>query len=240
MWRPLYFTPQGSTPAVDPALSPACTRPCSRTTAETMSRTVKPWKWSNGQTVSSKDVLFTFDMIKAAVAASPTDWASYTLGYFPSTITTMSTPNDSTLIVNMKSPVNPTWMEEDVLNVSVMPSAEWARDSANGPILDFTNPANATKIFNFLTAQSKSVSTYATNPLWQAVDGPYRLSSFSDTNGAFTLVPNPSYSGPHATPESDFVGVPFTSNAAEWNAVERPGRSTLVMSRRKTCRRSRS
>ena len=101
-----------------------------------------------------------------------------------------------------------------------MPSLEWAKDSANGRILDFTNPANANKIFNFLTAQSKSVSTYPTNPLWQTVDGPYKLSAFSGATGAFTLVPNPSYSGPHATPEPDFVGLPFNSNAAEWNALK--------------------
>jgi peptide/nickel transport system substrate-binding protein len=219
MWRPLYFAPQGSTPAVDLALSLA-NPPVFSNDSKTMSITVKPWKWSNGQTVSSKDVLFTFDMIKAAVAATPADWAPYMPGYFPSTITTMSTPNDSTLVVNMKSPVNPTWMEEDMIDVSVMPSAEWAKDSTNGPILDFTNPANATKIFNFLIAQSKSVSTYATNPLWQTVDGPYKLSSYNPTTGGFTMVPNPSYSGPHASPESNFVGVPFTSNAAEWNAVK--------------------
>ena len=64
------------------------------------------------------------------------------------------------------------------------------------------------------------MSTYATNPLWQTVDGPYKLSAFNDTTGAFTMVPNTSYSGPHATPMSNFVGVPFTSNAAEWNAVK--------------------
>jgi peptide/nickel transport system substrate-binding protein len=33
------------------------------------------------------------------------------------------------------------------------------------------------------------------------------------------MVPNTSYSGPHASPMSNFVGVPFTSNAAEWNAI---------------------
>jgi peptide/nickel transport system substrate-binding protein len=87
-------------------------------------------------------------------------------------------------------------------------------------MLDYTNPANALKIFNYLTAQSKSVSSYATNPLWQTVDGPYKLSSFNDTTGAFTMVPNTSYSGPHATPESNYVGVPFTSNAAEFNAIK--------------------
>ena len=104
-----------------------------------MSITLKPWKWSNGQTLSSKDLLFTIDEITAAVKASPANWADYVPGYFPSTITSMSTPNASTLVVNMKSPVNPTWMEEDILSgIMLMPAAEWAKDSASGPTLDFT------------------------------------------------------------------------------------------------------
>ena len=37
------------------------------------------------------------------------------------------------------------------------------------------------KIFNFLTAQAKSLSTYATNPLWQVVDGPYKLTAYNPT-----------------------------------------------------------
>ena len=105
-----------------------------------------------------------FDVIAAGVKASPANWSAYVPGFFPSTITSMSAPNATTVVVNMSKPVNPTWMEEDILSaVPVMPAAEWAKDSANGPTLDFTSPANALKIFNFLTAQSKSVSTYASN-----------------------------------------------------------------------------
>src|SRR5580700_1715760 len=220
MWPPIYYAPKGSTPTVDSELSVA-NPPVWSNGGKTMSITVKPWKWSNGQTLSSKDLLFTFDVIAAGVKASPANWAPYVPGFFPSTITSMSTPNASTVVVNMSKPVNPTWMEEDILgSVPVMPSSVWSKDSATGPTLDFTGPANAAKIFNYLTAQAKSVSTYASNPLWQTVDGPYKLSSFNDTTGAFTMVPNTAYSGPHATPESNYSGVPFTSNAAEWNAVK--------------------
>jgi peptide/nickel transport system substrate-binding protein len=218
LWRPLYYTPEGTTETVDQSLSPA-DPPVWSNGDKTMSITLKPWKWSNGGTLSSKDLEFTFDETIAAVKASPADWAAYTPGYFPSTIVSMSTPNASTLVVNMKSAVNPTWMEEDIIDNGIMP-AVWAKDSVNGPTLDFTNPANAAKIFSFLTAQSKSVSTYATNPLWQDVYGPYKLSSYNATTGAFTMVPNTSYSGPHVTPQSNFVGVPFTSDAAEFNAIK--------------------
>ena len=34
------------------------------------------------------------------------------------------------------------------------------------------------------------------------------------------MVPNTAYSGPHATPQSTFVGVPFTSDAAQFNAIK--------------------
>jgi peptide/nickel transport system substrate-binding protein len=220
MWPPMYYAPSGSTPTVDPSLSVA-NSPMWSNGYKTMTIHVKPWKWNNGQTVSSKDLLFTFDMIKAAVKASPANWAPYVPGYFPDIVTSMSTPDASTIVVNMSKPVNPTWMQEDILgSVPIFPAAEWSKDSANGSIIDFTNPANAAKIFAFLTAQAKSVSTYASNPLWQTVYGPYKLSSFNDTTGAFTMVPNTSYSGPHANPESNYQGVPFTSNAAEWNAVK--------------------
>ena len=218
MWRPLYYTPQGSTEQVDQALSPAEAAVWSNG-GKTMTVTLKPWKWSNGQTLSSKDLEFTYDEVKAAVKASPADWANYTPGYFPDTIASMSTPSASTLVVNLSKPVNPTFLTWDVIDIGIMPAA-WAKDSANGAPLDFTNPANAAKIFSFLNAQAKSVSTYATNPLWQDVYGPYKLSSFNATTGAFTMVPNPSYSGPHVTPMSNFVGVPFTSDAAQFNAIK--------------------
>ena len=62
------------------------------------------------------------------------------------------------------------------------------------------------KIFTYLTSQAKSLSTYATNPLWQVVDGPYKLSAYNTTSGAFTMVPNTTYGGPHVTPQSYLPG----------------------------------
>ena len=219
-WRPLYFAPDGATATVDQNLSVA-NAPVWSNDDKTMSITLKPWKWSNGQTVSSKDLLFSLDEITAAIKLSPANWANYTPGHYPDTVTSMSAPNATTVVVNMKSPVNPTWMEEDILGtISLFPAAEWAKDSASGPTLDFTNLSNAEKIYTFLSNQSKSVSTYATNPLWQDVYGPYKISAYNPTTGGFTMVPNTAYSGPHNNPMSNFVGVPFTSDAAQFNAIK--------------------
>jgi len=103
-----------------------------------------------------------------------------------------------------------------------MPSQVWDVDSTGGtPVTDWaTNPADATKIYDYLVTQTKSLSTYATNPLWQVVNGPYKLTSFTASTGAFTMVPNPAYGGPHAKVESNYQEVPFQSDTAEFNAVK--------------------
>ena len=143
MSRPLYYYPQGTTITIDQALSPA-DPPVYSNGDKTMSITLKDWKWSNGQTLSSKDLLFTLDEIKAAVKASPANWSVYVPTFFPDTITSMSESNASTLVINMKSAINPTWMTQDILSaIMLMPASEWAKDSASGPTLDFTQPANA-------------------------------------------------------------------------------------------------
>src|SRR3984957_19800788 len=145
-WRPLYFAPQGSTPTVDTALSPV-NAPVWSNGGKTMTITVKPWKWSDGQPLTSKDVLFTFDETEAAVKASPANWAPFVPGNFPTTITSMSTPDDTTIVVNLKSAVNPTWLEEDILgSLPIMPAHAWAKATANGPTLRYTNAAPRTKI----------------------------------------------------------------------------------------------
>ena len=72
-----------------------------------------------------------------------------------------------------------------------------------------------------------SLKTYATNPLWQVVDGPWHLTQF-DSAGTFTMEPNPKYSGPVKPKIDKFVMLPYTSNAAEFNALV-GGKSTSAI-----------
>jgi peptide/nickel transport system substrate-binding protein len=67
-------------------------------------------------------------------------------------------------------------------------------------------------------APNNALKTYATNPLWQIVDGPWKLSSFNASGNA-TFVPNTSYSGPVKPTLAKFVELPFTSDTAEFNAL---------------------
>jgi peptide/nickel transport system substrate-binding protein len=117
--------------------------------------------------------------------------------------------------------VNPSFFTLDVLgSLEPLPAHAWARSSANGKILDFTNPGNAAAIYNFLAAQSKNISTYTTNSLWQVVDGPYKLTGYNATTGSYQLSPNPAYDGPHATPMSTVRVEGFSSETAEFDAVK--------------------
>jgi peptide/nickel transport system substrate-binding protein len=222
MWRPLYWFVNGVAPKETPAMSLA-DEPKWSNGDKTVTITLKSnYKWSDGKPLTSQDVLFWIDIMKAAIKESPANWAGYTpqIG-IPDELASATTPNASTIVINLKKPYNPSWFIQDQFGaVQPMPSHAWAKDSANGKTLDFTNPANATKIYNFLAAASKSQGSYATNPLWQVVDGPYQLTSFNSTTEAFTMKPNAAYGGPKSSKQVSISAVPFTSDTAEYNAVK--------------------
>jgi len=221
MWRFLYMFPNGAKVQENKPMSLA-NDPVWSNSDKTVTVTMKNWNWSDGQPITSKDAEFFIDLTKAAVKISAADYSQYVpkIG-IPDQVVSMSTPDSHTLVINLNKPVNPVWFFENSLaGIIPLPAHAWAKASANGPILDFTNPANATKIYQFLAAQAKSVKTYASDPVWQVVDGPYKLTSFNSTTGAFTMAPNSSYGGPRASKTSTLQAVPFTSDTAEFNAVK--------------------
>jgi peptide/nickel transport system substrate-binding protein len=221
MWRPLYWFDNGVQPVQAPAMSLAYAPKWSNGD-RTVTITLKSdYKWSDGQPVSSRDVLFFYDEVKVAVSEDPANWGYYTPGLgFPDEVANVTTPTASTVVFTMKKAVNPEWfLEDELASVSPMPAHAWAKASGSGPILDFTVAANATRIYAYLSKESMSLRTYAANPLWQVVDGPYRLTSFDAGSGAYTLTPNPSYGGSHAAKVSALQAVPFASVTAEFDAV---------------------
>ncbi len=222
MWRPLYWSPVGTEQKIDPTLSIGNT-PVWSNGNKTVKLTLKTnYKWPNGQAVSSKDVLFFYDMLKAAVKENPSNFGNYIAGLgIPDQVTSITAPNATTVQMTLNKPVNPVWFLDNELGlINPMPAYAWSKTSANGPIVDFTNPANAKKIYDFLAAQSKQVTKYTTDPLWKVTDGPYNLTKYNNTTGEYAMAPNPNYGGPHAKIVSPFDALPFTSDSAEWNAVK--------------------
>jgi peptide/nickel transport system substrate-binding protein len=228
MWRPTYWTVYGVTPELDQAMSLADPPVYSDGDRTVTIKFKSNYKWSDGTPVTADDLLFDIDLTRAAVAASPSNWAGYVPGGFPDDLASTSEPDASTLVLHLTGPVNPAFFTEDILGqgpTNPLPVQDWARTSAKGPLIpksQWNDPGSgaALRIYNFLVAQNVSVDTYATNPLWRVIDGPYRLSAFNAITGGFTMVPNLRYGGPHAAKMSVFQAVPFTSDAPEFYAVQ--------------------
>ena len=78
---PLYAGPMGARPQTNYALAPRPAPPVPSNGDKTYTIHLKPGlKWSNGQPITSKDFLFFIDLTKAAVKASPANWAQYVAG----------------------------------------------------------------------------------------------------------------------------------------------------------------
>jgi len=220
MWRYLWWAPLGDKPEIDYSQSIA-KPPVFSNDNKTITITLKPtWKWSDGMPVTSTDVAFAIDLTEAAVKISPANDGNYTPGLFPDFITSISTPNPTTVVLKINKTYNQSFLFLDQLETIIpLPAHAWSKTSANGPIVDFRKPANAKAIYQFLNAQSSEPATFASNPLWRVVDGPFKLKTFDPSTDANTLVVNPNYTGPVKPHIAGIDNVAFTSIPAEVNQL---------------------
>ena len=227
MWKPLYWTPTQHTLDVDYGLSMA-SKPIFSDNNQTVTINMKSNnKWSDGKPVDAQDLIFFIDLVKAAVKISPANYGNFSPGFFPQNVVSATATSKFTLQLKLDKPYNPGYMYLDQIALLVpLPSTAWNIDAVGGKPVDYTNPANAAKIYKFLYAQSQKLSTYATNPLWQVVDGPFKLTDFNPSTDANTMVPNPAYTGTPKPAISKFQEVAFTSDDAEYTAL-RSGQLTV-------------
>jgi peptide/nickel transport system substrate-binding protein len=218
MYRPLYlFGDNGTSTTINIPLSPA-NAPVYSNGGKTVTITMKGWKWSNGETVDASDVAFWLNMMKAEKA----NYAGYSPGTLPDNLVsdTISSPN--TIVLNLAKAYASYWFTYNQLaEITPMPLA-WDVTSAGAKAGSggcHTSPANCKAVFNFLTAQAKDTSSYASSPIWSVEDGPWKLQTFS-TAGNDTLVPNPKYSGSPKPHLSALQYVPYTSDVTAFTAMK--------------------
>jgi peptide/nickel transport system substrate-binding protein len=206
LFLPLYNGPKGAAATIDDGLSVG-EKPVFTDGDRTVTIAIKRgFRWSDGAPVDAGDMVFAIDLLKAAVAERAANWSQYTPGQFPTSVVSATAPSKYQLVIKLDRAYNPSYFLDDQLQdsngVYPLPATSWNIDRSGGPHLDYTNPANAKKIYDFLSSQGSDVSGFGTNPLWQDVDGPYKLSSFSATDGSYRLAPNRRYGGgpgPYAT-----------------------------------------
>jgi peptide/nickel transport system substrate-binding protein len=191
---------------------------------KTITIDLKPWQWSDGTPITSRDFSFTYNLLKANVP----NWQDYVQGLFPDDVKSVQTPSSSTIVLNLTQSYNPAFFTEDVLGeIPLLPQHAWDKESATGPVGNYDETKTGAKaVYAFLQKQGGDIATFATNPLWQVVDGPWKLKSFS-TDGEYVYVPNKSYSGPDKPTLDKVINEPFTADTAEFDAL-RSGSSLTV------------
>jgi peptide/nickel transport system substrate-binding protein len=231
MYIPLYYGPKGATPALDESHSAALPAKFSNGD-KTVTITIKPGlKWSDGSPVDGQDVAFYYYVLKAALntklGGSPANWCQYVSNtQFPFNVKSL-TYSGNTVVMHLTHSVNPTWFVDNQLQdtnggVYPLPATDWNVDSSGNKITDWaTNPADAFKIYSNLnnTNGADSVSQFATSPLWQVVDGGFKLKSFDATNSSFVMTPNKNY-GLSPKPNFTFEDNTYTSETALLDAME--------------------
>lgn len=178
--------------------------------------TLKDMHWSDGTVVTSRDVEFWFNLVKAG----KDNWGSYAAGRMPDNVLAVDTPDDSTVVLTLDQAYNQQWFTStQLVLVTPMPQHAWAKSSDDGVVGDGDrDPDEARAIFDYLVEQSQDISSYETNPLWTVVSGPFVATEYA-ANGQVKLVRNESYDGDDPA-RSDVVNLlPFTSADAEVNAV---------------------
>lgn len=163
------------------------------------------WHWSDGTPVTSRDVLFDWNLLVGASAANaPAPWPW--VGQGPDSIVALTKSVRATgkyeVVVTLAHPVDQTWFVINSLSsLQPLPEASWNKYPRN--------------IDNELSYLAKN----GNNPgFFRVIDGAFRLSSVV-ANGSWSFVPNPRYDGQKAL-ISRFVLAYETSATSEVNALK--------------------
>jgi len=215
LWPPLMYSGDGgqSIPNPQESLYSSLTYSDNDTVVTIV---LKPWKWSDGVPITSRDFTFVYNLLKW----NYNDWFGYTSGLFPVDVKQVLTPNSHTVVMDLSRSYNPTFFTDNILGqVPLMPQHAWDKTSMTGKVGNYDETqAGAKAVWNFLQKEGDDMATFATNPLWKVVDGPWQLSQFL-SSGYYSWVPNKNYSGPDKPILSKVIWTPFTDDTAEMDEL---------------------
>ncbi|MGW2519318.1 peptide ABC transporter substrate-binding protein [Streptomyces sp. NPDC001617] len=158
--------------------------------------------WSDGKPITSEDVKFWFDLIKANKA----QWAGYNPGKAPDNWTSFKVEDARHFTITFDKAYNPQWMLANELNsINPLPQHVWDKGDPQ-------------QTWTYLNNAAKNIGDYASNPLWRTISGPYSVKSFS-TAGKVVLTANKKYDGGEKPGISTVNLLPFTTTDAEKNAL---------------------
>jgi peptide/nickel transport system substrate-binding protein len=217
MWRPLYWFGSPGHVGLNEAESLADPAVISSSGGQTTATIqLKPYRWSGGAPVTSRDVEFWFNLLEAEKA----NWWDYVPGEFPDTVSAFTILSPYRFRLTFTGGYSPSWLYNELGQLIPLPQQSWDKTSPRGKIGNYDlTAAGARSVYDFLAAQNKDLATYATNPLWQVVDGPWRLTAYTPATGDATYVRNAHYVGPATGSVRELRVISFTSDAAEFDTL---------------------
>lgn len=215
MWRPLYWQGSGTSPSVDFDISLA-PKPTYSDNNSVVTIHLRDYNWSDGKPVTSRDVEFFYNLVRF----DPANWSYYVKGNFPDNVKQFTVIDSKTFKLTLTKSVSPTWFTSNQLSlITPLPQHAWDKTSSTGSVGNLDeSEAGAKAVLKYLIGEAKDVADYSTNELWKTVDGPWTLKTYS-SNGQIAFIPNGAYTGPVKPTYAEFDEVPFTTDAAIFNAV---------------------
>jgi peptide/nickel transport system substrate-binding protein len=215
MYLPLYWFGQSGQPILNTSLSLAYPPVYSHGNSVVTIR-LKGWKWSNGEVVDARDVVFWMNLLKQ----EKTNFGPYVPGTFPDNVVSYTIVSPLVVRFNLNRGYAANWFTDNELSqITPLPLA-WDRTGASSHPGNYDqSPAGAKQVYSYLIAQAGVPSNYASDPLWQVVDGPWHLSKYDASTGYVAFARNARYSGPSRPGVRVFIEEPFTSASAEFNAL---------------------
>ncbi|QSO50003.1 peptide ABC transporter substrate-binding protein [Alicyclobacillus mengziensis] len=162
------------------------------------------WKWSDGQPVTSKDVLFTWNVIKAASAknaSSPWPYVGAGSGDIPNGVKSVVANSPTEVTITLDKPANQQWfIYNGIGQITPMPAHAW-------------------DVKSNINSEIKYLGSNATNLMFDTVvDGPFKPVSATSSQ-SWVIAPNPNYAG-HKSVVNKIVFTYEGSNASELAALK--------------------
>lgn len=237
MYRPLYWFGANNDPNVDYDLSIGQT-PVWSADSTSVTVTLKDWKWSDGTPVSGQDVAFFMNIYKStadpAMAQNANNKgangayvpATKTQNFFPDNVKSWTVSGQS-ITFNLDKAYNHTWfLMNELAQITPMPEA-WDATAAGKSDCSTGMATSGSKtetdclaVDAYLDKQGSDAKTWVGSALWSVVDGPWKLKSFDSGSGNYSIVPNPSYSGPTKATLSQVNYVAETSDDSEYAVLK--------------------
>lgn len=221
MYRTLYYFGGHGRPDVDYELSIA-EPPLWSADGRTVTIKIKPWKWSNGETICADNVLFWVNLMKV----KGEHYGEYVPGYFPDNCTSYGKVADDTVSFTFRKAYSKKLVLMNWLStITPLPRA-WDR-TADGPANASGDLADVAAVYDSLMAAQGDIhdeinehrSRWPDSPIWSVVSGPWRLKSYT-RDGIVTFVPNEHYSGPDQPYLDEFRQVPTYSDEAVYEMLK--------------------